>query len=934
MRSRQLVALITLSALLLASCTTDTPEPTSTRTSIGPTQAPPPYVTPFPTAVPGSTPAPNITPTPPPTVSEVPSTTTVATSVEPGWTKYISINDIYDLEFAADGSLWALTRGGLVHWDLNTGTYTRYLIQPIDIAVAPDGTLWLAMEAGLCHFGAGLDGSATCRNYTAADGLIDNTVRVVTVDADGTVWVGTQIGLSRFDGDSWKSYPSPVPTEDLAVAPNGEVWHATPIGISRYSPSQDAWTTYSEENGLPHSHGSIVAVGPNGEVWTYILWQGIYRLNDSASSVSTTRTGDGESWEVVEEVPGGLVGEITFAADGTPWVGTVGSTHYPGGSLAYYDGDKWVEVTAGYGLMSIRAVAAGPEGMVAASTHLGLGIYQDGEWRHLRDGPSSDRVTSIAITPNGTAWFAFGDQSAATAGGGVSRYDGQTWQYDLDDAEVNTLALAPDGSLWAGTTTGLRRFDGHTWQVVTECENAVDCGVLDIAFAADGDVWIADGFSVSQYPDPALSARASRTSAGDTDDGQSRTRYEKLVHSLVSAPDGSIWMNGWEGTQGSAYVARVKDGAWTTFKVSESFPGSFTVGAATDDGCVWGVVRAGGLACFAARGDSADKSAAWEEGESWTLYPSPDGVLLYAIIGVAPDGALWLSTEDGVARFDPAADPTGDTESASSNAWTLYTKGDGLGSAYHAIAFGPYGEIWFGTTRFQPEQAGALPPSSTHQEIAEPGTGEIGTGLTASPTPQEAPTVPSHTPPTTLLGNATLFPSTPTPTPYTGPTPTFPPTPTPEIDPACKAEWDRASFEMAQVWERVIADVDIEGLYSSSASVMGECIRNETGTVAFQPTQTWFYVSTSIPKPDVDQVGDSFAAYLDVLFANFAADDLPGSDGIIYGTLSVAYTDDSGWPMGWEYFLWLPFEEAAAAHSQGLSGRTLLEALGIVTPAE
>jgi hypothetical protein len=93
-------------------------------------------------------------------------------------------------------------------------------------------------------------------------------------------------------------------------------------------------------------------------------------------------------------------------------------------------------------------------------------------------------------------------------------------------------------------------------------------------------------------------------------------------------------------------------------------------------------------------------------------------------------------------------------------------------------------------------------------------------------------------------------------------------------------------------------------------------------------------VSTSIPRPDVDQVGDSLAAYLDVLFANYAADDLPGSDGIIYGTLSVSYTDDGGWPSGWEYFLWLPFEEAKAAHNQGLTGSALLEALRIVTPSQ
>jgi hypothetical protein len=855
---RHLVILFALTTALLASCTAAGPEPT-------PTQAPPPITPPFPTAVPGVTLGPKVSSTPMPPATSVRSTTSVATSLNPGWTRYACIND---MAFAPDGTLWAMTRAGLVHWDLTTETYTRYLIEARDIAVAAGGTLWLAMDHGLCHFTVDSAGDAKCDNYTTDDGLIHDEVRAVAVAADGSVWVGTGAGVSRFDGATWQSYPSPASTEDLAVAVDGEVWHATATGIGRYSPSQDTWTTYAEAQGFPNPHATVVAAGRGGEVWTYIQWDGLYRF-------------DGESWHAVEEVPGGIVGDIAMAADGTPWVGTVGSTHYPGGSLVYRAGDTWVDVTADAGLTSIGSLATGPGGVVAADTSLGLGVYREGEWRLLKDGPTSNRVTSIAVTPDGAAWFAFGDQSVATTGGGLSRYDGHAWGYELGDADVQTLAVAPDGSLWAGRMNGLWRYDGQAWKEVRECENAVDCGVWDIAFSVDGAVWVANGFSVSRYTDPALSV-----STDGTGNGQSWTRYDKLVHSMVAAPDGSIWMNGWEGSQGSNYVARVEGDEWTTYKTADSFPGAFTVGVVTDDGCAWGVVPERGLACFTG-GD-------WTDGQSWTFYRPPEGISLLSLSAMAPDGALWLVAEDGVVRFEPTAGLAGGGESITYDAWTLYTREDGLGSNYHAIAFGPDGEIWFGTTRFQRAQAASS---------AE--------GMTATP-----------------------YPSTPTPTPYTGPIPTPPPTPTPEIDPACKEEWDRASSEVAQDWERVIAAVNIEALYHSSASVMGECIRSDAGTAFFQPTQTWFYVSKSTSRPDVDQVGDSFAAFLDVLFANYGEDDLPGSEGIIYGTLSIAYTDDAGWPAQWEHFLWLPFEEAQATHSQGLGGKALLEALRIVTPSQ
>ena len=63
----------------------------------------------------------------------------------------------------------------------------------------------------------------------------------------------------------------------------------------------------------------------------------------------------------------------------------------------------------------------------------------------LKDGPTQDSATSVAVTPDGSVWFGFGDHSVSTPGGGLSRFDGHDWQYYLDNAEVNALAVSPDG---------------------------------------------------------------------------------------------------------------------------------------------------------------------------------------------------------------------------------------------------------------------------------------------------------------------------------------------------------------------------------------------------------------------------------------------------------------------------------------------------------
>jgi ligand-binding sensor domain-containing protein len=603
-------------------------------------------------------------------LSAIPATTTVATplgpsGIGPSWTGYENINTIFALAFGADGTLWAATSGGLVHWDLGSERYTRYPFDGFvgDLAVAADGSLWLATEYGLCHF----DGTA-CQVYTEAEGLIDNAIRTVVVDPDGVVWVGTPRGVGRFDGEAWRSYPSEVPTNDLAAGTAGEVWAATSGGIGRYLPAEDSWVTYGEEHGLPSPGAQVIATSPGGEVWAYLLWEGVYRF-------------DGDLWRPVEGIEG-LVAVMAFDAEGRPWIANSGGTHYPGGFLVHREGERWIDVTKERGLISIDPVAIGPRGEVAAGTSLGLGIYQDGAWHLLRDGPARDHPSSVAVTPDGAAWFGFGDHSVSTTGGGVSRLDGQRWQYFLGDAEVNVLEIAPDGSLWAAEGCALWRFEGADFEMVADCGEgrAATGNILDFGFAPDGAVWAATGFALARF------------------DGRSWTVYEKLVNSVEIGPEGAVWVNGWEGRQDSQFVGRFDGETWTTFPISGAFPGSFWVQAVTPDGLLWGTGPEGGLVAF--DGASWDKPGAWNEPGAWSLHGPPSDLepQQYRAITVAPDGSLWMSAEEAVVHYDRNA-PVGE-------AWTAYSveSSDPAMWPSGSPTLAPDGTVWVGTTHLQPAQ--------------------------------------------------------------------------------------------------------------------------------------------------------------------------------------------------------------------------------------
>src|SRR5687768_4456422 len=47
--------------------------------------------------------------------------------------------------------------------------------------------------------------------YTVKDGLSDNNINCITQDNRGFVWIGTEFGLNRFDGNQFEKYYQGTP---------------------------------------------------------------------------------------------------------------------------------------------------------------------------------------------------------------------------------------------------------------------------------------------------------------------------------------------------------------------------------------------------------------------------------------------------------------------------------------------------------------------------------------------------------------------------------------------------------------------------------------------------------------------------------------------------------------------------------------------------
>jgi ligand-binding sensor domain-containing protein len=70
----------------------------------------------------------------------------------------------------------------------------------------------------------------------------------------------------------------------------------------------------------------------------------------------------------------------------------------------------------------------------------------------------------------------------AGTNGGVSRFDGQSWQAflprdGLAGFSVRHILEAADGAVWVATESGVSRFDGQIWQSFTTADGLADSDV-------------------------------------------------------------------------------------------------------------------------------------------------------------------------------------------------------------------------------------------------------------------------------------------------------------------------------------------------------------------------------------------------------------------------------------------------------------------------
>jgi PAS domain S-box-containing protein len=196
------------------------------------------------------------------------------------------------------GHLWFGTVGaGVNRFDRRTGKFKVFRYNPADphslshntvqaVFVDHKGTVWVGTEDGLDRFD---EATQSFQVYKAGHGRNESRVDQIAEDLKGALWIATQAtGLVRFDPDSghFTSYRhtsdsrslSNDMTNSVCVDHTGMIWVGTQNGLNRLDPGAGTFTRYYERNGLAGNNVSKILEDETGSLWVSTS-KGLSRLD-------------------------------------------------------------------------------------------------------------------------------------------------------------------------------------------------------------------------------------------------------------------------------------------------------------------------------------------------------------------------------------------------------------------------------------------------------------------------------------------------------------------------------------------------------------------------------------------------------------------------------------------------------------------------------
>jgi signal transduction histidine kinase/ligand-binding sensor domain-containing protein len=509
-------------------------------------------------------------------------------------------------------------------WKIRDG-FTRGTIR--SIAQTPDGFLWLGTQLGLLRF----DGvRARPWQPTSPHRLPSENIISLLTTRDGTLWIGTDKGLVSWKDGHLVDYQGLAGSYigRLVEDRDGSIWAARFLNRWTLCGIQKASVTCYGEDGGPGADALGLYEDRGGKLWIGTA-TGLWRWKPGPPAF--------------HRFPGeanGILG-LSEASDGSLLMATAGGIRRfaDGEAEMAYPFPPWMQPVQVQTLFRDRngGLWAGTTSRGLVHVHEGItDVFSD------TDGLSGDAVSTIFEDREGSIWVATLDgldrfrESAAVS---------YSVKQGLSNSRVMSVLAATDGSIWLGTYDGLNRWTGGQVTVYRE-RGAPDAigsrllssrqvreitgpglptGVQSIFEDSQHRVWLATARGVGYLENDRFVVPEGvhgRVTRAIVEDGHHNLWIANLEGGLFRLPRGS---------------QSAEQTAWSVLKHDD--PVSALAADRSGDGLWFGFHR-GGVTYFAG-------------GAVRASYGASDGLAAGRVsaLHADPAGTLWIATDGGLSRL-------------------------------------------------------------------------------------------------------------------------------------------------------------------------------------------------------------------------------------------------------------------------------------------
>lgn len=449
-------------------------------------------------------------------------------------------NSVRAITEAPSGALWFATRNGItILRDGNFRTFTTNNGLPDnkiwDIKFDQNGAAWIATRNGLAKF---RDGQLQIFNEDS--GLVNNHVRTLTITDTG-IWIGTEEGISFFNGADFRNYKVGSGLSNQIVISSatdreGNIWFGTYAGgVNLFLGAY--FENFSTEQNLPNNLVTSITEF-RGRIWIGMYGGGITSLHNMqfddmgvnshlpdnqvyklfTDSKNRMWIGMRDGLAIIDEngvnvisdeiFPFRRVRDIMETRDGHYWIST-----YENG-IVFYDGKSVTQYHEENGLAdnTVLGSVEGDDGSVWIATYGGVSRFKEGEFHSfgIQEGLPNNGVMNIMKDAEGTIWV--------STFGGIAWFNGLKFSNitvadGLPDRIGYFIKQSRDGHYWIGSTKGIIRFDAgvyfnenqqnkaEAFQLITKAQGLVadELNLGAVYEDYDGHFWFGSVDGVSHF---------------------------------------------------------------------------------------------------------------------------------------------------------------------------------------------------------------------------------------------------------------------------------------------------------------------------------------------------------------------------------------------------------------------------------------------------